>query len=80
MSDALNDSIETLNELVEDSTVPKNVKMKLNAIITILKDHVEPSIKVNKALHSLEEVAEDSNIQAYTRTQLWNIFSMLERV
>ena len=34
--------------------------------------------KINKALHELEEVAEDTNMQPYTRTQIWNVVSLLE--
>jgi hypothetical protein len=71
--------IESLEEVKTDSTVPKNVKSKIQEIITVLKDDsLELSIKVDKAQAELEEISSDTNIQSFTRTQLWNIVSMLE--
>lgn len=70
--------IEALKEMQEDSTVPKNIKNKIIGIIQVLNEKVETSIKVSKALSELEDLTEDTNMQAYTRTQLWNIISMLE--
>lgn len=72
--------INALEELKEDATVPKNIKKKIQGCIDILQENVELSIRVNKVLHELEEISEDSNMQAYTRTQIWNISSMLERL
>ena len=72
--------IASISELQEDSTVPKNVKEKVQQIIHALKDEkAELSMRVDKALQILDDVAEDSNLQSYTRTQIWNIVSMLEK-
>lgn len=76
--DKLTNVIEAIQELLEDNTLPKNVKEKLNNIINHLKTNGELSLKLDKALHDLEGISEDSNIQTYTRTQIWNIVSMLE--
>ncbi len=73
--------IETLTRLQEDTTIPKNVKIKIRNIITALKEkNTEPSIKINEALHQLDEIADDANMQPYTRTQIWNVVSMLEKL
>ena len=69
-----------MRELEHDNTVPKNIKTKMGEIIAVLKDETEVSIRVNKALHELDEISDDSNLQAFTRTQIWNIASMLETV
>lgn len=70
--------INSLTTLMEDPVVPKNIKLKIETIIAILKEDQELSIKVNKALHELDEIADDANMQPFTRTQLWNVVSMLE--
>ena len=70
--------VDALSKLQEDTTIPKNIRNKIQEIIASLNKEVEPSIKVNKALDELEEIADDSNIQPYTRTEVWNIISMLE--
>ena len=76
----LKEIIEVITELCDDSTVPRNIKSKFQEIITYLKDTNETSIKVNKALHNLDEIGDDTNLQPYIRTQIWNIVSMLEKV
>ena len=72
--------IEVLEELQEDASVPRNVKDKLIATVKALEEKSEISIKVHKALHELEEIADDPNLQPYTRTQIWNIVSTLEKI
>jgi len=66
-----------LSELGEDSTIPKNIRIKVIDIINVLSDETEISIRVNKVLDELEEIANDANIQPYTRTQVWNVISLL---
>ena len=72
--------IETLNELQEDATVPKNVRTMIQGIVDTLKEDTALSIKINKALNELDEIASDVNLQSYTRTQIWNIVSLLEKM
>ena len=72
--------IEVLDELCEDSTIPKNIKIKFQEINFQLNDKCDISIKINKALHELDEITNDTNMQSYVRTQIWNIVSMLEKV
>ena len=75
------ESIEpALNELKEDAAVPKNVKLKIEKVIRILNKNSEVTIKVSKALNELEEVADDVNLQSYTRMQVLNVISALEKV
>jgi len=72
--------IDVLNELSEDGSVPRNVKETVNSTIKALKEDKEISIKINKALHELDEIADDPNLQQYTRTQIWNVVSLLENI
>jgi uncharacterized protein (UPF0147 family) len=71
---------QALSDLQADSTVPKNVKTKIELVLQILDEESDASIRVNKALHELEELSDDTNIQPFIRTQLWNIVSMLESI
>lgn len=72
--------IETLTELEEDATVPRNVRIKMQQIKETLSGDTTLSIKINKALNDLDEIASDVNLQSYTRTQIWNIVSVLEKL
>ncbi|VVB81380.1 Uncharacterised protein [uncultured archaeon] len=78
--DTLQQIIFALQELEQDTTTPKNVKMKVISTLKILNENGEISFKKSKALHELEELSEDINVQSYTRTQLFNIVSLLEIV
>ena len=78
--DSLQQVIFALKELEQDISTPKNVKMKIASTIRLLNENAEISIKVSKALHELEDIAEDTNVQSYTRTQIFNIVSLLEVV
>ena len=72
--------IETLTELQKDTSIPKNVKLKIEGIIASLKGDTDLSIKVDRALNELDGIANDTNMQSYTRTQIWNIVSLLEKL
>jgi len=76
----INDIIDALKEIEGDLTVPKNVRSKIKGIIETLEGKTELSLKVNKALHLLDEIADDMNIHSYARTQIWNIASSLEKL
>lgn len=78
--DTLQQVIVNLQELEQDSTTPKNVRAKIVSTIKMLNDNSERSIKVSKALNELEGIADDINVQSYTRTQIFNIVSLLEVV
>ncbi len=78
--ESIKDVVEALKELEEDVTVPRNVKTNIQNTIKALSEEGELSIKINKALNELDEVADDTNMQPYTRTQIWNIVSMLEKM
>ena len=70
--------IESLEMLQEDHTIPRNIKMKIDEIYHILKGNEDNNLKINKALNILDEISNDDNLQSYTRTQIWNLVSMLE--
>lgn len=72
--------VSSLSEVKEDATVPRNVRAKIEYVVNTLKEDTELPIKVNKALNELDQIANDVNLQSYTRTQIWNIMSMLEKL
>ena len=75
-----NETIESLQELENDPNIPKNIKIKIQSIINILKEDTELSIKTNKALSELDEISSNPNLESYIRTQIWGIVSILEKI
>jgi len=78
MNSEFSEVTENMKELAEDGTLPKNVKQKISYIIELLGENGEVSMKVSRAIHELEDLVEDKNLQAYSRTQLFNLISILE--
>ena len=76
----LNEALETLKILEEESNIPKNVKAKVQEIIQTLDQETETFIKTNKALDELDEISNNPSIDQHIRTQVWNIVSLLEKV
>ncbi|PIN72797.1 hypothetical protein COV21_01025 [Candidatus Woesearchaeota archaeon CG10_big_fil_rev_8_21_14_0_10_45_5] len=72
--------LELMKELENDSTVPRNVKAKIANAEKALSEDAELSLRVHKALNELDEISDDANMQPYTRTQVWNIVSVLESI
>lgn len=71
--------ISLLQQIVEDRTVPRNIRASCEECINALKNGKEAeSIRINTAISILDEVTNDPNIPMYTRTQIWNIVSLLE--
>lgn len=80
--DALQEVIEILKELQQDSTVSKNIKSKVAEMQKTLEtcNKKDLSLKVNQILCELEEISNDVNLPMFVRTQIWHLTSKLETV
>ncbi len=79
-SEAKENILSALGELADDTTVPKNIKAKIENMIALLNTNMDDSIKIDKALDEMESMTEDCNMQPYTRTQIFSVVSLLETV
>ncbi len=71
--------LRSLQELAEDSTIPKNVRITIQSVMQLVSRNEEPRMAASKALQELEVLAE-VNVEPFTRSQIFNIVSMLEAV
>lgn len=74
--------VKLLTGIIEDRTVPRNIRA---AVEEAKKELTEESnstwdIRLSSAISVLDEITNDPNMPMYTRTQIWNIVSMLEAV
>ena len=76
----ISEVITALQELLEDSNVPKNVKTKVQSTMDALNKEGDNPMKISRALHELEEAGEDTNLDGITRTQLLGVISMLSSI
>jgi hypothetical protein len=79
MGEQLKQALELIKQILEDRTVPKNIRDNVEKARNDLNDKkLELSVRVDRATQLLDEISEDSNMPIYTRTQVWNIVTLLE--
>ena len=72
--------MEGLAAIESDTSIPKNVRLKIKNAIIILSDEQEINIgiRIDRSLQELGDVAEDPSIPQHTRMQIWSVVSRLE--
>ena len=79
MYEQLPQILQLLEQVAMDRTVPRNIRTSAEQVTEEIKNNKEPmDLRISSAIHILDEVSNDPNIPLYTRTQIWNIVSMLE--
>ncbi len=75
----LNTIIHQLEDIDNDKTVPKNIRLSISKVRDELKNEkTDKTVKISSAISVLDEAANDSNLPVYTRTQIMSIVSQLE--
>ncbi len=70
---------QSLDEINNDRSVPRNIRNAvLQAKSELNNEKIDIAVRINTAISIMDEVSNDPNIPIYTRTQIWNIVSMLE--
>ena len=73
--------IEVLDQLSEDTSVPRNIRRgATSAKERLLQTNDALDVRAASAIFILDELANDPNIPLHGRTLIWNIISQLETV
>lgn len=73
------DAIKEIEELINDTNIPKNVRLKLEEAKNELNNtKVEKEIRIGKVIAMMDEISIDINLPIYARTKIWSIVSILE--
>ena len=80
ISEKLKDIIEFLNELIEDETTQKNVRLRLTNAIAELQNGHDLNIAVHKALNELDELTDSPTMASYTRSKIFTAVGLLESI
>tara|TARA_B100001971_G_C18206700_1_gene548084 strand:- start:1205 stop:1483 length:279 start_codon:yes stop_codon:yes gene_type:complete len=78
--ESIGEVTENIDMLLEEPSMPKNLKAKLETIKETFSQENEISITTNKALAELDDIANNPTLDQHIRTQIWNIVSLLEKV
>jgi len=78
-SPALQRIFESLGQLAEDASVPRNVRRGAqSAREELTKSQVALDVRVASAVYVLDDLANDPNLPTHGRTAIWSIISDLE--
>jgi len=81
METRLKQIMEVLDQLAEDTSVPRNIRRGATEAKDRLSNKGEAlDIRSASAVMILDELANDPNIPLHGRTLIWNIISQLETV
>jgi uncharacterized protein (UPF0147 family) len=73
--------IDVLDQLSEDTSVPRNIRRgATSAKERLLQTKEALDVRAASAIFILDELANDPNIPLHGRTLIWNIISQLETI
>ncbi|MDY6789305.1 MAG: UPF0147 family protein [Candidatus Nanohaloarchaea archaeon] len=71
--------IQRMEQLKDSSSTPVNIQELLQDSIEVLRNKEEElSVRVNTVSSFMDQISNDPNVKQHTRTEVWNISSMLE--
>jgi uncharacterized protein len=77
----VNRVIESLAQLAEDFSVPRNVRRGAqSARDELAKPRAPLDMRISSAVNVLDDLANDPNLPTHGRTAIWSIISSLESV
>ena len=77
----VNEAIQLLDRISEDTTVPRNIRRAATNSLEIIKDpdsELSIAVKANNAIEILDEISQDPNCPAHARTMLLQVITLLE--
>lgn len=70
-----------LSVISEDNTTPRNIRRAAKEALSSLQISGQShAIRAVQVINILDDISQDPNMPAYTRTRIWNIVSVLEVV
>lgn len=79
MVDQIRQVIDILDNLAEDTSVPRNIrKGATDAKSRLLDTKNAMDVRATSAMMILDDLANDPNIPLHGRTLIWNVISQLE--
>ncbi len=71
--------VEDLSSIEKDMSIPKNVRQRVKIAIDLLSvEDKNISLRIDKSIQELGDVADDPNVPTYTKMQIWSVVSQLE--
>ena len=77
----IEEAMNVLGLVSEDSTTPRNIRRAAKQSIKALQPSENtPAVRAANAISILDEILQDPNMPPYSRVKLWNVMSLLEAI
>ncbi|MBN1194462.1 MAG: UPF0147 family protein [Methanomicrobiaceae archaeon] len=77
----LNGCIQMLRQIMEDSTIPRNIRRVADETRGILMNNsMGIGLRAATAISKIDEISNDPNMPVHARTRIWELVSQLETV
>ncbi len=78
-SKAVEDIVAEIEFLIEDSAIPKNLKILLTGIEERLKTKCNV-VEISGIMYELEDITNNNNVPQFCRSAVWSLISKLENL
>ena len=72
----MDDILEIMDSILDDRMVPRNIRAKVDEAIEKVKANNVTTL--SEAIYILDDISNDVNMPEHTRTDIWQIISMIE--
>jgi uncharacterized protein (UPF0147 family) len=80
-TEVIRQCIEVLDRIVNDDSVPRNIRRTADNMKNVLSSEKEPaSVRAAMVISRLDEMGNDPNVPIHTRTLIWGLSSQLETI
>jgi uncharacterized protein (UPF0147 family) len=79
--ETINTCIQMLQQIMEDSTIPRNIRRVADETRGVLMDASKGTgLRAATAISMIDEISNDPNMPVHARTRIWQLVSQLETV
>lgn len=80
-SEVVGQCVDVLDKIINDDSVPRNIRRSADNIKNILSNQKEPLLRrAAVVISTLDEIGNDPNVPIHTRTLIWGLSSRLESI
>jgi uncharacterized protein (UPF0147 family) len=69
-----------IDDVLKDRGIPKNIRTTIEEVKAKISSEKPTSEEFSSAIYSLDDISNNINMPAYTRTSIWEIISEMERL
>lgn len=81
IKDQIDYTTEVMESIMEDTSVPRNIRKTIEEAKEKLSvDEKELNVNITSAIYLMDDISNDINMPAHTRTEIWTIISELESI